>query len=89
MSWYEYVFGAIMILGAITITVLILMQQSRSAGLSGAIAGGADNFLGKNKGRSIDAKLARYTKVLCVIFFLITLVATFFFAFMKGKLGLA
>ncbi|MBR6780658.1 MAG: preprotein translocase subunit SecG, partial [Clostridia bacterium] len=53
------------------------------------IAGGADNFFGKNKARSADAKLARLTKILSVIFFIITLFATFFFAFMKGKLGIA
>lgn len=89
MPWYEYLFGAFMIVLAIAITVLILLQQSRNSGLSGAIAGGSDNFFGKNKARSADAKLARLTKILSVIFFIITLFATFFFAFMKGKLGIA
>ncbi len=89
MPWFEYLFGAIMIVASIAIVILILLQQSRNSGLSGAIAGGSDNFFGKNKDRSADAKLARITKVLCVIFFIITLFATFFFAFMKGKFGIA
>ena len=80
MPWYEYIFGFIMIIVAIVLVALILLQQSRNSGLSGAIAGGADNFFGKNKGNSNDAKLAKITKILAVVFFVITLLATFFFA---------
>ncbi len=89
MPIYEYIFGFIMIALAIVLVVLILFQQSRNAGLSGAIAGGSDNFFGKNKSNSKDEKLARLTKILAVVFFVITLFATFFFAFMKGKYGIA
>ncbi|MBQ6864382.1 MAG: preprotein translocase subunit SecG [Clostridia bacterium] len=88
MPFYEYLFGAVMIVASIAIVILILLQQSRNSGLSGAIAGGSDNFFGKNKNSSTDAKLSRITKILCVVFFIITLFATFFFAFMKGKFGI-
>ncbi len=89
MPVYEYIFGFIMIALAVGLIILILFQQSRNSGLSGAIAGGSDNFFGKNKSNSKDEKLARLTKILAVIFFIITLFATFFFAFMKGKYGIA
>ena len=47
MSWYHYVFGAILIVASIIITVVVLMQEGRSQNLSGAIAGGAETFLVK------------------------------------------
>lgn len=89
MPWYEYLFGFIMIVASVAIVILILLQQSRNAGLSGAIAGGSDNFFGKNKANSNEAKFSRITKILCVCFFILTLFATFLFAFMKGKYGIS
>ena len=56
MLWYHYVFGAVLILASIIITIVVLMQEGRSQNLSGAIAGGAETFLGKSKGRTIEAK---------------------------------
>ena len=49
MLWYHYVFGAVLILASIIITIVVLMQEGRSQNLSGAIAGGAETFLGKSK----------------------------------------
>ncbi|HIY34005.1 MAG TPA: preprotein translocase subunit SecG [Candidatus Eubacterium faecigallinarum] len=81
MSWYHYVFGAILIVASIIITVVVLMQEGRSQNLSGAIAGGAETFLGKSKGRTIEAKLEKITKWLIVVFFIIVLVAFLVFLF--------
>ena len=58
---------------SIVITVTILMQEGKSAGL-GAIAGAADTYWGKNKGRSMEGKLVTITKVLVVLFFVIAAV---------------
>ena len=57
MSWYHYVFGAVLIIASVIITIVVLMQEGRSQNLSGAIAGGAETFLGKSKGRTIESKL--------------------------------
>lgn len=73
MTAIEIIAGALLIVSAICIIILVLLQEGRQAGISGAIAGGAETFLGKNKGRSIEAKLARWTKVVAISFFLITL----------------
>ena len=51
-----------------------MLQSGKSAGLSGAIAGGADTFLSKNKAKSLDAKLARWTKWVAILWIVITLV---------------
>ena len=67
MLWYHYVFGAVLILASIIITIVVLMQEGRSQNLSGAIAGGAETFLGKSKGRTIEAKLEKITKWLIVL----------------------
>ena len=61
----------------------ILMQESRSAGLSGAIAGGADTFLGKNKGKTIESKLVKITKVLAGVFFVLSLASTLIVLFIN------
>ena len=81
MSWYHYVFGAILIIASVIITIVVLMQEGRSQNLSGAIAGGAETFLGKSKGRTIEAKLERITKWLIVVFFISVLAAFLVFLF--------
>ena len=81
MLWYHYVFGAVLILASIIITIVVLMQEGRSQNLSGAIAGGAETFLGKSKGRTIEAKLENITKWLIVAFFVIVLAAFLIFLF--------
>ena len=56
----------IFILISIVITVVVLMQESKQKGLSGAISGAADTYWGKNKGRSMEGKLVTITKVVVV-----------------------
>ncbi|MBR3868400.1 MAG: preprotein translocase subunit SecG [Clostridia bacterium] len=84
MTPWEYVLGAVLILISIALIILVLLQESKQQGLSGAIAGGADTFFGKNKGRTMEAKLEKITKVLCTVFIILTLVATFVVGFL-GK----
>ena len=53
---------------SLVLVVVVLMQHGKQQGLSGAIAGGAETFFGKNKGRTIDAMLKKFTAVLAVLF---------------------
>jgi preprotein translocase subunit SecG len=76
MLWYHYVFGAVLIVFSIVITIVVLMQEGRSQNLSGA-----NTFLGKSKGRTIEAKLERITKWMIVVFFVIVLAAFLVFLF--------
>lgn len=57
---------------------VVLLQSGKSAGLSGAIAGGMDTFLSKNKAKTWDARLAKMTKWVAVAFMLLTLVLWLF-----------
>lgn len=59
---------------SIALTTIILMQEGKQAGLTGAISGGAETFWGKNKGRSVDGVLDKITKVLVVLFFVLAIV---------------
>ncbi len=77
MSAVEIIMGILIILVSLFIIAVVLLQQGRRAGLSGAISGGADTFLSKNKARTFDATLARFTKYIAIAFFVLALVANF------------
>jgi preprotein translocase subunit SecG len=75
VSVIEYVIGGVIILVSLIIIGVILLQQGRRAGINGAISGGADTFLSKNKARTVDASLARWTKYIAILFFVLAIVA--------------
>jgi len=58
----------------VALVAIVILQSGKSSGLSGAIAGGADTFLSKNKAKSLDAKLAKATKWVAAAFVLLTLI---------------
>ena len=62
------------VLICIALVVVIMMQESKSSGLSGAINGVADTYWGKNKGRSMEGRLVTGTKILVVLFIVIAAV---------------
>ena len=74
MSALTTVFTIIQVLSGLAVTVIVLMQSGKSAGMSGAIAGGADTFLSKGKAKTLDAKLAKMTKWFALAFVLLTLI---------------
>lgn len=55
---------------------VVLMQHGKQQGLSGAIAGGAETFFGKNKGRTVDAMLKKFTAAIAVLFIISSLALT-------------
>ena len=75
MAVYEIIFAVVLIILAIGIVALVLLQEGNSQGLSGTIAGGAETFFGKNKGRTMEAKLVKLTKIVGISFFVLALAA--------------
>ena len=73
MEIAKLVLSIIDVLAALFLVAVVLLQSGKSAGLSGAIAGGADTFLSKNKAKTVDAKLAKWTKWVAIAFMLLTL----------------
>ena len=57
----------------VVMIVVVLTQSGKRSGLSGAIAGAAETFLSKNKAKSLDARLAKATKWVAIVFVVITL----------------
>ena len=82
MAVHEIILGIVLILLSVAIIVLVLLQEGKSAGLSGAIAGGAETFFGKNKSRTMESKLVLITKIIAISFFFIALVATLLLLFL-------
>lgn len=74
MSIPKIVVTVIQILSGLFLIAVVLLQSGKSAGLSGAIAGGMDTFMAKNKAKTWDAKLAKWTKWVAILFMVLTLV---------------
>ena len=77
MSWADTIRVALMIIFVIicvALTIIVLMQESKQNGLSGAISGAADTYWGKNKGRTMEGKLVTITKDVAVLFILIAVI---------------
>ncbi len=69
----------VQIIVTLGLIISVLMQQGNSYGLSGSIAGGAETFFGKNKGRTLDGILKKLTKVMAVLFIVLSLVLTYLY----------
>ena len=67
------IISAIQVLAGILLIVFVLGQSGKHSGL-GAIAGASESFLSKNKAKSADAKLAKWTKWVALVFIVLTLV---------------
>ena len=74
MTTLELILTIIQLISGLAVTVIVLLQSGKEAGLSGAIGGVADSFLSKNKAKTMDAKLARATKWIGAVFLILTLV---------------
>ena len=75
MGAVEIIIGIAVILVSLFIIAVVLLQQGHRAGINGAISGGADTFLSKNKARTFDATLSRWTKYIAILFFVMSIIA--------------
>lgn len=75
MDAFEIVSSVLLVVSCIFLVIIVLAQHGKSAYLGGAIAGGAaETFLGKSKAKTVDVLLSRYTKVVAVLFVVLTVV---------------
>ena len=73
MEALRVILTIIFLIVCILFTVVVLMQEGKSAGL-GSIAGFAETYWGKNKGRSIEGQLGKITMILAIAFFVIAII---------------
>lgn len=74
MDILRYAVTFLYVIICVTLTVVVLMQEGKSAGLSGAINGVADTYWGKNKGRSMEGGLVKFTIFLATAFIVLSVV---------------
>ena len=73
MGVFEIILVAVQALLSIALIGVVLFQSGKEAGLSGALSGSSDSYLNKNKGASLDKKLATSTKWIAAVWVLLTL----------------
>ncbi len=78
MTTVQVIFNILLVLASVVMIVSVLMQKGDEGGM-GAIMGGsgAESFLGRNKGKTLQGRLATITKVSATAFVLLALVMIF------------
>ena len=74
MGAIEYIFGGVLLFFAVFLIIAVLLQQGKSHHLSGSIAGGAETFFGKEKGKTISNVMSKLTSVVAILFVVAVLV---------------
>jgi len=80
MKALAIIISIILLLVCVVLSAIVLMQESKSAGLSGAISGIGETYFGKNKARTMQGKLERLTKILAAAYLVLSLVLYFLVA---------
>ena len=61
------------IIVSVALAIVVLMQEGKQAGLTGAISGAAETYWGQNKGRSMEGGLILATRILATVFIVLSL----------------
>ncbi len=72
MAIWEIIIAAVLILASLLVIAIVLLQQGRQANI-GAISGAADSFMDKGRAKTLDQRLAKFTKYLAIGFFVLVL----------------
>ena len=84
LSVWEWIIGSILIIAALVIIFVVLLQEGRQANV-GVISGAADTFLDKGAAKTLDQKLAKWTKVIAVSFFVLVLAGMLVTKFLSNE----
>lgn len=76
METVKLIMTIVQVLVSLALIISVIFQSGKHAGMSGSIDGVADTFFGKNKARSLDAKLEKLTGILAIAFIVLTFVIT-------------
>ena len=74
----DIAFGIVLIVASVFLIFAVLMQSGKSKKLSGSIAGGAETFFGKTKGKAMDKVLSKLTTIVAIVFVVLVLVVYIF-----------
>lgn len=73
----EVLFKVLLVIASIGLIATVLLQKGKSAGISGAISGGAEHLFGRTKARGLDLLLSRVTLGLAIAFFILSIVVAY------------
>ena len=83
MNAFEIVSAILLLIACIVLVVLVMLQESKDK-MSQTLAGGTnESYLGRNSGRTLDAMLAKITKVAAIVFFVLTILVSVFTVYIK------
>lgn len=83
MNAFEIVSAILLLIACIVLVVLVMLQESKDK-MSQTLTGGTnESYLGRNSGRTLDAMLAKITKVAAIIFFVLTILVSVFTVYIK------
>ena len=74
MGVFEIILVVLEVIASLALLLVVLFQSGKESGLSGALTGGSDTYLSKNKMGGLDKKLAACTKWVALVWVLLTLV---------------
>ncbi|TCZ75976.1 preprotein translocase subunit SecG [Paenibacillus albiflavus] len=74
----ELLWKVLLVIASVGLIIVVLLQKGKSAGLAGAISGGAEHLFGKQKARGLELFLERLTIGLASAFFILSLVVAYF-----------
>ncbi|ANS76258.1 preprotein translocase subunit SecG [Paenibacillus yonginensis] len=74
----DILFKILLVIFSIGLITIVLLQKGKSAGLAGAISGGAEHLFGKTKARGMELVLERTTVVLAAGFFILAILVAMF-----------
>lgn len=78
MTALKVILTVVFLIICVALMVIVLLQEGKSAGLTGSISGGSETNWGKNKGRSAEGKLEKLTKYGVILFMVLALVLNMF-----------
>ena len=74
MGVFEIILIVLEVIASLALILVVLFQSGKEAGLSGALAGGSETYLSKNKMGGLDKKLAACTKWVALVWVVLTLI---------------
>ena len=83
MNAFEIVSAILLLIACVVLVVLVMLQESKDK-MSQTLTGGTnESYLGRNSGRTLDAMLAKITKVAAIVFFVLTILVSVFTVYIK------
>lgn len=84
MNGLQIAGGILILITSVLLIVLTLLQESKQPGALGSLTGQqSDSYLSKNRGRTLEAKMVFITRILLIVFLVVTVVLNILIAYVK------